>query len=225
MKLNEGRAAGILYFLIIVFSLIAQIFVRDGLVDYSNAHITAQNLLANESWYRFGFVSELLMLICDIGVTTFLYLYFKKYSVNLATISTFFRLVSISILSVTALSHYAAIPLIKDPIISTGLTFSQTETLALVFIKLHGVGYNISLLFFGFHLLCLGFIMYQFPMFNKWMGFLLGWGGVCYILNSIVWFQFPSLVHFIYPVILIPCASGEWIFCGFLIAKGAKLEK
>ncbi len=71
-KLKMARIAGLLYLLIIVFGLIAQIFVRDSLVDYNNATITAKNITASEFWYRVGFVSELMMLISDIGVTTIL---------------------------------------------------------------------------------------------------------------------------------------------------------
>jgi len=70
MKQNSNiklaRIAGFLYLLIVAFGLIAQIFVRDSLVDYGNATVTANNILNSESWYRFGFVSDLLMLISDV---------------------------------------------------------------------------------------------------------------------------------------------------------------
>ena len=77
-KVKIARIAGFFYLLIIVFGLIAQIFVRDHLVDYTNATVTAKNIMASELWYRFGFVSELLMLICDIGVTTILFILLKE---------------------------------------------------------------------------------------------------------------------------------------------------
>ena len=83
-KIKMARIAGFLYLLIIIFGLIAQVFVRDSLVDYDNATITAANILAAEFWFRFGFVSELLMLVCDIGVTTILFILFKETSKNLS---------------------------------------------------------------------------------------------------------------------------------------------
>lgn len=219
-----GRTAGILYLLIIIFGLIAQIFVRDRLVDYENAAITAKNILSSESWYRFGFVSELLMLLCDVGVAIILYILLKETNKNLSLLSTAFRFVSIVILSITALSHYAAIPLLSGSEYLQSFDTNQTETLALFSVKMHGTGYNISLLFFGVHLMILGYLVYLSDLFPRFLGVLLFIGGVSYATNSLVWFQFPDLVKFIYPAILIPSAIGEWILCFWLIIKGVRVR-
>jgi len=223
-KVRLSRVAGFLYLLIIGFGLIAQIFVRDSLVDYNNASITAKNIIASEFWFRFGFVSELLMLICDIGVTTILYLLLRDFSKTLSLLSTFFRLASVIILSVTALSHYAALSFLSEAQYLTVFNSGQQEALALFSIKLHGSGYNISLLFFGFHLTILGYLIYDSGSFPKFLGILLLIGGVCYIINSITWFLFPSFVKTIYPAILIPCFIGELILSIWLLLKGIRVS-
>ncbi|MCB0656679.1 MAG: DUF4386 domain-containing protein, partial [Saprospiraceae bacterium] len=148
-----ARLAGFLYLMIILFGLIAQVFVRDRLVDYENAAITATNIVNSESWYRFGFVSELIMLLCDVGVTALLFILLKQTSKNLTIVTALFRFASIIILAVTALSHYAALPILAGPEYLQVFSEEQLEALALFSIKLHGVGYNISLLFFGIHLI------------------------------------------------------------------------
>jgi len=224
-KVKIARIAGFLYLLIVIFGLIAQIFVRDNLVDYDNATITAKNILNAEFWYRFGFVSELLMLVCDIGVTTILYILLKDTSKNLSLLSTLFRVASIIILSVTALTHYAALSFLKDPGYLDVFTSSQLNAFALLSIKLHGTGYNISLFFFGFHLIILGFLIYRSGLFKKILGILLLIGGICYIANGFIWFLFPDLVKFVYPAIILPCAIGEWIFCFWLIIKGVRMPE
>jgi hypothetical protein len=224
-RVKIARIAGLLYLLIIIFGLIAQIFVRDNLVDYENATTTAKNILASELWYRFGFVSELLMLVCDIGVTTILFNLLREFSRNLSLLSTLFRFASIIILSVTALSHFTALIFLKDSGFLDVFTADQRNAFALLSIKTHGMGYNISLLFFGFHLVILGYLIYKAGLFPKFIGVLLTIGGVCYILNSFIWFLFPNLVEIIYPTILIPCALGEWIFAFWLIIKGVKIPE
>ena len=223
-KVKYARIAGVLYLLIIIFGLIAQIFVRDSLVDYENTTITAKNILASEAWYRFGFISELLMLASDVCVATILYILLKDTSRNLSLASYAFRLTSISILSVTALSHYAALSFLNSPAYLDVFNTAQLEAFALFSIKIHGVGYNICLLFFGIHLLILGYLVYIADIFPKYLGVLLIIGGACYATNSIVWFQFPGLVKYIYPAILIPSAIGEWIFCIWLIVKGIRVN-
>lgn len=225
IKLKIARIGGFLYLLIILFGLIAQIFVRDNLVDYNNATVTAKNIMASEFWYRFGFVCELLMLVCDIGVTTILFILLKETNKHLSLLSTLFRLASIIILSVTALSHYAALLFLEESTFLEVFTTNQLNSFALLTIKFHGTGYNISLLFFGFHLIILGFLIYKAEIFPKFLGLLLLIGGICYIINSFTWFLFPALVSVIYPAILVPCAIGEWIFCFWLLIKGTKLSK
>ncbi|MBK8555199.1 MAG: DUF4386 domain-containing protein [Lewinellaceae bacterium] len=224
MKTNVklSRIAGFLYLLIVVFGLIAQVFVRDGLVDYANATTTAKNILSSESWYRFGFVSELLMLVCDIGVTTILYILFREYARNLSLLSTLFRFASIIILAITALSHYAALSFLGGATYLTVFTPEQLDALALLSIKLHGSGYNISLLFFGIHLIILGVLMYKTALFPKVLAVLLLIGGLCYEVNSFTWFQFPAFVNTIYPAILLPCSLGELAFALWLLIKGVR---
>jgi len=224
-KVKIARIAGFLYLLIIGFGLIAQIFVRDNLVDYNNATVTAKNIIASEFWFRFGFVSELMMLVCDIGVTTILYILFRDFSRNLALLSTFFRLTSIIILCVVALSHYAALFFLGDVQYLTVFNSDQLEALSLLSIKLHGSGYNISLLFFGLHLIILGYLIYKSAFLPKFLGVLLLIGGLCYIINSFTWFLFPTFVKTIYPAILIPCSIGELIFSLWLLIKGLKTKK
>jgi hypothetical protein len=89
----------------------------------------------------------------------------------------------------------------------------------------HGSGYNISLLFFGIHLLLLGYMIYRLAYFPKVLGILLAIAGLCYFANSMIWFLFPVLVKAIYPAILIPCFSGELLFSLWLLIKGTKPSK
>lgn len=220
-----ARIAGLLYLLIIVFGLIAQIFVRDSLVDYNNAAITAKNINASEFWYRIGFVSELMMLISDIGVTTILYLLLREENKNVSLLSTLFRFASIIILSVISLTHYAALTFYNSAEYLTVFNSSQLDAFALLSIRFHGSGYNISLLFFGIHLSILGYLISKSVMFPRSIGIILVVGGICYIINSLTWFLFPNFVKTIYPAILIPCSIGELIFCLWLLIKGVRTYK
>jgi hypothetical protein len=224
-KIKLAKVAGFLYLLIISFGLIAQIFVRDSLVDFNNATNTANNILASEFWFRFGFVSELLMLVCDIGVTTILYILLKDFNKNLSLASTFFRLTSIIILGAISLSHYAALFFLKGTNYLKVFEPSQLNALALLSVKLHGAGYNISLLFFGVHLILLGYLIYKSELFPGVLGILLLIGGICYNINSYTWFLFPAFVKSIYPAILIPCSIGELLFSLWLLFKGVRSFK
>lgn len=217
-----ARIAGFLYLLIIVLGLIAQMFVRDSLVDYNNATITSKNIVGSEFWFRFGFVSELMMLACDIGVTTILYLLLRERNRNLSLLSTFFRITSIIILGVVALSHYITLFFLRGDEYLSVFNSDQLAAFALLSIKVHGAGYNISLLFFGIHLIILGYLIHITQCFPRVLATLLFIGGICYFVNSITWFLFPHLAKTIYPAILIPCSIGELFFTLWLLIKGVR---
>jgi len=220
LKSKQARIAGLLYLLIVVFGLIAQVFVRDGLVDYNNASVTSGNINASELLYRFGFVSELLMLVCDIGVAAILYLLLRDISRILSLLSTFFRLASIIILSVVALTHYTALFFLQDSEYLTVFNSDQLDALALLSIKIHGAGYNISLFFFGIHLIILAYLIIKFVPFPRTIGILLFIAGLSYVVNSFTAFMFPVFVTVIYPAILIPSFIAELTFSVWLIWKG-----
>lgn len=165
-----------------------------------------------------------MMLACDVAVTMILYVMLRSVNAGLAMLSTFFRLVSISILGLTALSHYAALQMLGDAGYLKVFETGQLQALALLSIKLHGSGYNISLFFFGFHLLLLGILIAKSGLFPRILGFLLQIGGTCYIVNSLVWFLFPAFVSVIYPAILLPCFAGELFLSLWLLIRGRKIE-
>jgi len=219
----HARIAGLFYLFIIVFGLIAQVFVRDRLVDYGNATDTANNIIASEFLFRFGFVSELIMLVSDTIVTLILYILLREVSRNLALLSIFFRLLSISILSVTALNNYDSVIILKDSQLPVVFDAGQQHALALLSVKLHGSGYNISLIFFGIHLLFMGYLVFKSGAFPKILGLMLQFGGLCYISNSFIWFLFPTFVTTIYPAILIPCFLAELFLCLWLLLYKVKV--
>lgn len=56
---NLARIAGLLYLVIIVTGLFAEVFVRQTLMVSGDAMATARNIQASEMLYRWGFVADL----------------------------------------------------------------------------------------------------------------------------------------------------------------------
>lgn len=81
-----ARAAGFLYLITIVAGGFAEAFVREGLSVSGNAIATAQNILASEQMYRFGFVADLVCLICGTFLTLIFYILFKPVNKNISVI-------------------------------------------------------------------------------------------------------------------------------------------
>ena len=66
-KVN-ARTAGVLYLIIIISGLFSEVFVRTGIIVPGDATTTAANIESNTFLFRIGFISDLIMVMSDVGV-------------------------------------------------------------------------------------------------------------------------------------------------------------
>lgn len=107
--------------------------------------------MASESLWRMAFASEIVMLVCDVAVAMILYVLLKPVNKNIALLAAFFRLMHVAIYGITGLTNVAALLLLCGDDYLTAFQPNQLHALAFLFIKLHGEGYDLALVFFGFH--------------------------------------------------------------------------
>ena len=108
----KARIAGGLYLIIIVAGIFAEAFVRERLLVHGDATATAQNILAHELLYRWGFAVGIIVVLCAIPLLLILYDFFKVVNRSLSLLAVFFNSVSIAIESVNLLNHFAPLILL-----------------------------------------------------------------------------------------------------------------
>jgi len=168
-----ARICGVLYLIIIITGIFAETFVRSKLTVSGNAIATADNILISEKLWRLGFSASIIMLVCDVGVTYLLYILLKPVNKNIALLSTLFRLVSISVLAVSLLNHFAALFPLENAEYLKVFTHDQLSALSYLSLKAFSHGYNISLVFFGCHCIFLGYLIFKSGFISKILGILL----------------------------------------------------
>jgi hypothetical protein len=216
---KTARTGGILYLIIIVAGIFAEIFVRSKLIVPGDATATANNILASELRFRIGFAGALIMLLCDVAVTLVFYALLRPISKDLALLAAFFRLISIAIMGINLLNHFAALFPLGSADYLKVFEPHQLHALAYLSLRSYDYGYNISLVFFGFHCLLLGYLLFRSSYFSRILGVLLTIAGLCYITNSFSWFLAPTFAVKIYPAILLPCFVGELSLSLWLLFK------
>ena len=221
---KTARIGGVLYLIIIVAGIFAEIFVRGKLIVSGDATATANNIKASELLFRIGFVAGLIMLVCDVILTLIFYILLRPISRDISLLAAFFRLVSIAVLGINLLNHFAALFPLGGADYLKVLEPHQLHALAYLSLKSHESGYNISLLFFGFHCLVLGYLLFRSVYFSRILGVLLTITGLCYLINSFSWFLVPTFATNIYPGILLPCLIGELSLSLWLLFKGIKTK-
>lgn len=157
----EARFAGWLYLLIILGGLFAPFAVApSGMMLGEAALPTTAKILAEKPLYIIGGVAQLLVYTCDVGVALIFYELLKPVHRNLALAATFFRLVFVAVASANMLNHFAPVILLSGGNYLSAFPPNQLQALALVFIRLRTYGFDIALLFFGFHCLFAGYLFF-----------------------------------------------------------------
>jgi len=220
-----ARICGALYLYIIVAGIFAELFVRSRLVVSADAAATASRIMANESLFRLGFSGELLHLAFDVVVAVILYALLKPVDRTIALLAAFMRFACDIILAVASLSHFAALRLFADADYLGTFQPDQLHTLALLGLKLHGDGYAISLLFFSFACLSLGYLIFRSGFLPRTIGALMAIAGVCYLINSFSHFLAPVFATTLFPGLFVPIFVAELSLALWLIVKGVDVTK
>jgi hypothetical protein len=220
-----ARTAGLLYLYIIVAGTLAEVFVRGRLVTARDAGVTAQNILGHETLFRLGASAELLHLACDVAVTVILYLLLQAVHRPVALLTAFMRFACIVILGTVAVTQFAALRLLRNADDLQALGIGGREALAVLAMQVHSDGYTVSLMFFGFSCVSLGYLIYRSAFLPRWLGVLMAFAGVCYLFNSFAQFLRLGIASKLFPALFIPIFVAELALSVWLLARGVRLEE
>lgn len=215
---SKARMAGVFYLLIFFCAGFAEGYVRTGVLVPGDPSATAQNILASEGLFRLGLSSDLLAFVFDAIVAVLLYVILKPVSKTLSLMAAAFRLIAHpAIASVNMLNHYAALAVLDGTFVVT-----QPESLSLFFMDLHSAGYLVAGVFFGVHLLILGYLVVKSDLFPKVLGWLLGIAAFGYLIESFGSFLVPAHADLYTMIVTITAVVGEISFTIWLLTKGVR---
>lgn len=212
-----------LYLAVIVFGVTAEL-VRQSLIVPGDATTTVNNIMASESLFRLAFVIDLIMIACFLLLPLALYVLLKPVNKNLALLMVIFVLVSVPIMFINMLIHFAPLLLLSGADYLTVLGADQLHALVMFFFELYTAGVMIATIFHGLWLLPLGFLVYKSGYFPRILGVLLMIACFGFLIDSLRYFVFPEYEVITYPGIVFEII-GEFGFCGWLLLKGAKIPK
>jgi hypothetical protein len=221
MKTN-ARTAGVLYLIIIISGLFSELFVRSGIIVTGDANATAENIAANSFLFRIGFISDLIMVMSDVGVALLFYLLLKPVNQGLSMLAAFFRLAQATVLGINLLNFYLPLLLLGDANYLSSFTNEQLNSLSLLFLNAHFYGYLISGVFFGISCIILGHLIFKAEYYPKWLGILVVAAGISYLIDCVVNFLFPEQASTSEILIMTVAVISELSLCLFLLIKGVK---
>jgi hypothetical protein len=218
-----ARLGGRLYLVVIAAAVFAELSVRSNLIVPGDAAATLRHIVASESLFRVAIAGDLVMLACEIALTLVLYHLLKSVHREVAQLTAVFRLVGIAVLAVNLLMLMSVLMLVtgQAPMAAFGLL--QQEEAAMTLLRLHASGYQISLVFFGFHCVLLGALIYASRYFPKVLGVLVAFGGLGYLIGSLAVVVSPALSSALSAGIVLPGFLGELALCLWLLFGGVNV--
>jgi hypothetical protein len=220
---KTARLAGLLWLLMFIFGPIAQI-IRDKLFITGDTVTTANNIIANEFLFRFGFVSDLLMMIFYLLLPLALYKLLSTVNKNLATIMVIFAIVGTAINMINLLNEFASLQLLSGAGYLKAFEVGQLQAQAMLSYDLYLHGYEIANIFFALWLVPLGLLVYKSDFLPKVLGILLVVGGCGLLLEVFIHFLFPSFT-IVTTIILIPQTIAEFSFLAWILIRGINESK
>src|SRR5882757_7712314 len=218
---NPGRFAGLLYVLMSVVGFFAMAYVPSKLIVHGNATATANNIAASEMLFRFGIACNLISQAGFIFVALALYDLLKGVNRRHAVVMVTLILVAIPIALLNELNAIAALILVRGADFLSVFEKPQRDALAMLFLNLHGYGFDIAGIFWGLWLFPLGLLVYRSAFLPRILGVLLMIACFAYLANS-----FTSLVLPRYEAIVSrwmnPLQLAEVLFMLWLLIMGAK---
>jgi uncharacterized protein DUF4386 len=220
----KARIAGVLYLIIIVGGIFAQIGVRDRLVVNGDAAATAQNIVSHELLYRLGFAVEVFYLLCNIPITMVLYDLFKIVNKKMAIVLVFFSMVGTAVEGVALLAHYAPLVLLGKSAYLAAFTTAQLQAAAYMSLQMFDYGFMIALSFFGFFCISLSYLIFRSTFFPRVIGGLLAIQGTLYLANSFAHFVSPPVGARVFPFLAVS-GIAEVSFCLWLLVVGVNVQR
>lgn len=218
-----ARAAGVLYLVVIVAGVFAELFVRQALTVPDNPVATAHNITMHALRFRMGFAAELVACLCNIPLALIFYELFKVVNRRVTLLAVFFSLAGTAIESAILLEHFA--PLIYLQAISKlGADTATMQIQAYLALTRQSMGFAIALTFFGGFCLALGYLIRRSGFMPRVIGMLLQLEGVCYLANSFTLFLAPAYSSEVF-VLLAISALAEVAVCLWLLIMGVNVAK
>ncbi|MEP3920692.1 DUF4386 domain-containing protein [Ascidiaceihabitans sp.] len=215
-----ARTAGALYLAIAVCGGFSIGFVPMQIVATDAATSTA-NLMANQGLFKIGIIADGLVILFELAITAILYQMFRNVGPKMAMVALISRAGMISVMGINILLWVLPYMLLTR---DTGWDTAQQQDLVQIFFDAHATGVFVWQLFFGMHLLALGWLALKSDVVPQTLGRGLFIGAFGYLLQGIVELTFTDVaaLDYTYIALLVIVTISEISFGLWLLIRGGR---
>ena len=223
-SLNKAsKLTGMLYLIITFIAPFSMIYVPSKLIVAGDALATAGNIQTSQGLFRAAIASDAVVFLLEIALTVLVYQLVKPVDKTLALIAAYARLGMTVVQGINVLNYIFVLLLVSGAGYLSAFANGQPEALATLFLNAHDSVALIWGLFFGFHLLMLGYLVYQSGYMPKWLGAVLLVTSLLYLVQGFGTFLLPQAEKTLDTIISL--AFIEIAFPLWLLIKGVNVEQ
>ncbi|MBN2175921.1 MAG: DUF4386 domain-containing protein [Bacteroidales bacterium] len=220
-----SRIAGTGYLIIFITGIFSNFFVIEGLIVPGDPAKTTANIIVSDGLFRFGIFSFLVMVIFDLVLTWALYILLQPVNKNLSLFTAWFRLVNVAIFGMALVHLFAILQLTKDYGFLEITEQNWVNSQVMHSLNMFNDTWLIGLVFFGVHLLFLGYLIHRSGYIPKILGILLIIASIGYLADSFASFMLPDYADFeniFMIIVVITGIVGELSFTLWLLFNGVR---
>jgi hypothetical protein len=215
---SKARIAGLCYVLMFPTGGLAM-FVRGRLVVTGDAAATAANILAHEPMFRLAFAGDLLVVVIYVVFTALLYDLLKPVSRSVSLLAAFLSLMGCATQAFACLFELAPVVVLGREKYLGVFKVEQLQSLAYLSLKMFSHAYGISLVFFGFYNLVIGYLVFKSTFLPRTLGVLMA--ASCLVGMTFLWPPFAT-EYFRYLLVL---DLGEALLVLWLLVLGVNAKR
>jgi len=157
-----------------------------------DAAATASNIGASESRFRAFIATWIVVLVADVVVAWALYIFLKPVSESVSLLTAWVRLVYVAIAAIAVVNLLSVPDLVRGADNSEAFQSDQLNAQAMRSIRSFDFGFNVGFVFFGLHILGLGYLIVRSDYIPTVLGVLLIIASVAYLIDSFACFLSSS---------------------------------
>ncbi len=180
-----AKLAGLIWLLSAATASFGVVYVRPKLIVFTDAAVTANNILANESLFRLGIVGNLIGQILLLTFGILIHRLFKEFNKIWANVFLTFVLMSTGVAVVNSLNNMAVLAVLSKADYLNAFGPEQLTALMMLFLRMNNAGLGLAELFLAVYLFALGVLIVKSRFVPRILGILLFIGSFGFTANTI----------------------------------------
>jgi hypothetical protein len=222
---RAAQVAGFGYLAVFVLGIFA--FSLEDLIVPGDAAATAGNISDSAVSFRAGVASLLVLLVADVVVAWALYIFLKPVSEGLSLLTAWLRLLYVVVAASAFVGLFSVATILSGAVDSTVLELAQLDGLTTLFLNVYQYGFNVGFVFFGLHILGLGYLIWKSDYVPRVLGVLLIIAALGYQIDSFASLLSPSYANndtLFVVFVAVPAIVSELALTLWLLIRGVNVE-